>query len=92
MALVTASAEIAFVYVIAAVTVDAAPGGNVEAVHGFVVTTVAVNFEVRMPESEARVIVIEAPDQPGIRIVALRAIFTQAALMNIVAAMTDDAF
>ena len=45
-----------------------------------------------MPEPEVCVIVIEAPDQPGIRIVALRAIFTQATLMNIVAAMTVDAF
>lgn len=45
-----------------------------------------------MPEPEVRFIVIETPDQPGIRVVAQRAFPAQAALMDVVATMTVDAF
>ena len=44
-----------------------------------------------MAQLEERVIVVKVPDKPGIRVVALRAILTQAAIMDIFFAMTVDA-
>ena len=92
MAFVTTSAEFTFVHVVASMTIDASPVGANIAVQGFVMATIAVDFGMFMPEPEIRIIVIEAPDQPGVRVVALRAFIAQGALMDVVFTMTVDAF
>jgi len=47
-----------------------------------------MHFGVRMPEFEVGVIVVEVPDQPGIGIVAIGTILSQALLVHVVGAMT----
>ena len=50
-----------------------------------------MDFGVRMPELEVRIIVVETPDQPGIGVVAICANLSKATFMHIVGAMTVDA-
>lgn len=92
MAFVTASAEFTLVHVVTSMTIDTSPVGANVVLQGFAVATIAVDFGMCMPEPELRIIVIETPDQPGIRIVALRAFVAQAAFMDVVVTMTVDAF
>lgn len=91
MAFTAVSAEIPVVYVVTPVTVDTAPAAFAKAVEGFAVTGLAIEFAVRKPEREACAVVVEAPDQPVVRIVTLRTVATQAALVNVVAAMAVKA-
>ena len=91
MAPVATGAEVTVVDIVAPVAIQTAPGAAAEALQRPVVTTAAVNCAVRIAQREARVIVIEAPDQPGVRVVALRAVRAQAALMDIVVTMTVEA-
>jgi hypothetical protein len=91
MAFVTTSAEFAFVHVVTAMTIDTSPVGANVAVQGFIVAIIAMNFGMCMPESEFRIIVIETPDQPVVRVVAARTFTAQAALVDIVFTMTVDA-
>lgn len=51
-----------------------------------------MDFGMRMPEFEIGIVVIEAPDQPGIGVVATCTILTEAEFVNIVAAMTINTF
>jgi hypothetical protein len=92
MAFVTTSAEFTLVHVITPMAIDASPVGANVAVQGFVVATIAVDLGMCVPEPEFRIIVIETPDQPVVRVVALRAFLAQAALMDVVVTMTVDAF
>jgi len=73
-------------------TIDTSPVVSKVVVQGFVMAAIAVDFGMCMPEPEFRIIVIEAPDQPCVRVVTLRTILAQAALMDIVATMAVDAF
>jgi len=91
MTLAAMSAEVPVVYVFTPVTVDTAPGAFAKAVEGFVVTCLAIEIVVRIPEREIRGVVVEAPDQPAIRIVALRAVAAEAALVDVFVAMAVNA-
>jgi len=51
----------------------------------------AMDFGMRMPEFEIGIVMIEAPDQPGIGVVAACAILPQDEFVDIVVAMTVEA-
>ena len=51
---------------------------------------VTMDFTVRVPELEVRIIVVETPDQPGIGIVAVSTTLSEATFMHVVRAMTVD--
>lgn len=63
-------AEFAVMNIVPPVTIDAAPAGLVELLERPVMATVAMLLGMGMPELEVRLIVVEGPDQPVIRIVA----------------------
>jgi hypothetical protein len=91
VALFTLATEISFMHIVAAVTVNAAPVVRNVALFGFQVTTVAMRFSMRVPQFEAGFIVVEAPDQPGVGIVAIGAILAENALMSIIITMAINA-
>jgi hypothetical protein len=90
MAFVALPAEIPVVYVVAPMTIEAAPTITGEFVQRPVVAGMAMDFRVSIPEFEIRIFVVKLPDQPGIGIVAFAAIFSQTLLVQIVVAVTID--
>jgi len=73
------------------VTINAAPVIADKSVQGLVMAGVTMDFGVRVPELEVRIIVVETPDQPGIGVVAVGATLSEATFMHVVWAMTVDA-
>ena len=49
-----------------------------------------MDFGVRIPELEVRVVVVELPNQPGIGVMTSGAILPQASFVDIVGAMAVD--
>ena len=90
VAAVACTTEVAVMNIVTTVTIDAAPVVTAKPVYRPVVTGMAMHFGVRMPEHEVGSIVIEVPDQPGIGIVAIGTILSQALFVHIVRAVTVD--
>lgn len=92
MATVTGATEVSVMNIVEPVTINAAPVITDKPVQRLVMAGMTMDFGVRVPEFEVRIIVIETPDQPGIGVVAVGTTLSEATFMHIIGAMAVDTF